>query len=140
MKMTAEEIVSMYNQDKSRSNMRKIAELNGCTIHEVGEFLKNAASQPTKRKPGRPKSSSTRKTKKDTKSKTRNKVEPLPDELRPKTYIIPPLVESLTKSKIEELRRRSEYFENEAKRLGLEADELQDFLNGGFCDGKKDGI
>lgn len=49
MKMTAEEILAMYNKDRSRENMQKIADLNGCTMHDIGEFLKAAADTPKKK-------------------------------------------------------------------------------------------
>lgn len=140
MKMTAEEILAMYNEDRSRENMQKIADLNGCTMHDVGEFLKAAADTPKKRGPGRPKKLSSDKTKSNKKSDTRNKVEALPEEKRSQKYLIPEIVESLTREKIDEYRRKADFFREKAAEEELKADELQDFLNGGFCDGAKDGI
>lgn len=140
MKMTAEEILAMYNEDRSRENMQKIADLNGCTMHDVGEFLKAAADTPKKRGPGRPKKPSSDKTKSNKKTETRKKVEPLPEEKRSKKYLIPEIIENLTKAKIDEFRRKAEFFREKALEEDLRADELQDFLNGGFCDGTKDGI
>lgn len=140
MKMTAEEILAMYNQDRSRENMQKIADLNGCTMHDIGEFLKAAADTPKKRGPGRPKKPSSEKTKSNKKTDTRNKVEALPEEKRSQKYLIPEIVESLTREKIDEYRRKADFFREKAAEEELKADELQDFLNGGFCDGAKDGI
>lgn len=140
MKMTAEEILAMYNKDRSRENMQKIADLNGCTMHDIGEFLKAAADTPKKRGPGRPKKSSGDKTKSNKKSDTRNKVEALPEEKRSHKYLIPEIVENLTREKIDEYRRKADFFREKADEEELKADELQDFLNGGFCDGTKDGI
>ena len=140
MKMTAEEILAMYNEDRSRENMKKIADLNNCTMHEVGEFLKAAADTPKKRKPGRPKKPGSKSTKNNKMDNSRKKVEPLPEEKRPKTYLIPEIVETMAKEKIEEFRRKAEFFRTKAQEEDLRADELQDFLNGGFCNGAKDGI
>ena len=140
MKMTAEEILAMYNKDRSRENMQKIADLNGCTMHDIGEFLKAAAVTPKKRGRGRPKKPSGDKTKSNKKSGTRNKVEALPEEKRSQKYLIPEIVENLTREKIDEYRRKADFFREKAAEEELKADELQDFLNGGFCDGAKDGI
>lgn len=135
MKMTAEEILEAYNRDISHANMQRIADENGCTIKEIGEFLKAAAAEPQKKKPGRPKgrkNTQTDATKKDVSKQTCNKVEPLPDELRAKKYLIPPVIESISLEKIDEYRRLAKIHLDEAKRLELEANELQDFLNGGI--------
>lgn len=140
MKMSAEEIVKAYNEDRSRANMQRIAEKNDCTIHEVGEFLKNAAKTPKKRGPGRPKKKKEDASLKDSFENTSRIVEPIEENMRPHTYLIPPVLETIAKEKIAELRRRSEFFKNKAKESDIEADELQDFLNGGYSDGQKDGI
>lgn len=140
MKMSAEEIVRAYNEDRSRANMQRIAEKNDCTIHEVGEFLKNAAKTPKKRGPGRPKKKKADDSLKDSFEKTSPIVEPIEENMRPHTYLIPPLIEQMTNEKIAELRRKSEFFMTKAKEADIEADELQDFLNGGYSDGQKDGI
>ena len=56
MKMTAEEIVEMYNKNPTRETMEQIAARNECSIQEIGEFLKNTAKeQEERKKPGRPK-------------------------------------------------------------------------------------
>lgn len=55
MKMTAEEIAKRYKEDPSRDNMQQLAKENGCSLQEVGQFLKDAAEKENKRKPGRPK-------------------------------------------------------------------------------------
>lgn len=140
MKMTAEEIVKAYNSDRSRENMQHIADENGCTIHEIGEFLKNAADNPQKKRPGRPKKLKADGTLKDKTKNVRPKVKPIEEELRPHTYLIPPVLETLAKEKIEEFRRKADFFKTKAMEAEIEADELQDFLNGGYSDGQEDGV
>ena len=139
MKMSAEEIITEYQKDPSRANMVKIAEANNATLEEIGNYLKDAAAP--KKKMGRPKGSKNRKstrsdkTLKDTSKKTSDKVESLPREMRANKYLIPPLLESIAKEKIDEYRRIAEIHREQAQKLDLEANELQDFLNGGLCDG-----
>lgn len=132
MKMTAEEIVAAYKADSSKANMQMLAELNGCSLKEIGEFLQNAAK---KRKPGRPKKLSSEATKRNKNQNLSNKVESLPEEKRAKKYLIPPILESISKEKIEEYRRTAEIHRNKAAELEIQANELQDFLNGGGQNG-----
>lgn len=139
MKMSAREIFSEYNKDRSRENMQRIADMNGCTLHEVGEFLKNAAT-PEKKKPGRPKKLSSEPTKKDEESNTSNIIEPLPEEKRAQKYLIPEEVEIITREKIAEHKRMAEMFQQKAAEAILKANELQDFLNGGCVYGHEDAI
>lgn len=55
MRMTAEEIVKVYNENPTRETMERIAEKNECSIQEIGEFLKNTAKEQGEKKgPGRP--------------------------------------------------------------------------------------
>lgn len=144
MKMTAEEIVEMYEKDRSRDCMQRIADLNGCTIKEVGEFLKNA-SQP-KRKPGRPKKEQESKepecdnTLKDDFEKLENKVESVPVKKPRHTYMIPEVVVEATKQKIEDARRMAKFHEDKAQEYNLIVMECEDFLFGGFCNGQEDGL
>ena len=147
MKMTAQEILDMYNQNRSRETMEKIAALNDCTIKEVGEFLKNAASQP-KKKPGRPKKdksevsnlSSSEDTLKDKAEEESIKVE-LPSDKKPRrSYLIPELVVEATKEKIREYKRMAEFHEKKMEEYNLQVGELEDFLRGGFCHGEEDGL
>ena len=140
MKWSAERIVEEYKKDISRANMERIAQENDCTLKEIGEFLQQAALEPLKRRPERPKKQKADKTKKDENQKVRLKVEPVEENKRPHTYLIPTTIESMAKAKIEELRRRVEFFKTKAQEAELEADELQDFLNGGYCNGQKDGV
>lgn len=140
MKMTAEEIVKAYNADRSRENMQRIADENGCTLHEIGEFLKDAANMPQKKRLGRPKKQKADKTLDNKNKIMRSKVEPIEENKRPHTYLIPPTLETMAKEKIAELRRKCDFFKTKAMEAEIEADELQDFLNGGYSDGQKDGI
>lgn len=146
MKMTAQEIVEMYNQNRSRETMQKIAEINGCTIKEVGEFLKEAATP--KRGPGRPKKEKPEELKvpsieKTLEDKTENpeiKSEAVPVKAARHSYMIPEVVVEATREKIDEARRKAKYFEEKAEEYNLIVMECEDFLQGGFCNGSKDGI
>lgn len=140
MKMSAEEIVKAYNADRSRENMQRIADENGCTLHEIGEFLKDSANMPQNKRPGRPKKQKADKTLDNKNKITCSKVEPIEENKRPHTYLISPLLETIAKEKIAELRRKCDFFKTKAMEAEIEADELQDFLNGGYSDGQKDGI
>lgn len=140
MKWSAERIVKEYKKDISRANMERIAKENDCTLKEIGEFLQQAALEPLKKRPGRPKKQKADKTKKDENQKVRPKVEPVEENKRPHTYLIPPVLENIAKEKIAELRRKCDFFKTKAMEAEIEADELQDFLNGGYCNGQKDGI
>lgn len=59
MKMTAEEIVKSFKEDSSRENMQRLADENECSLHDIGEFLKEEAAKNTpaadKKKAGWPK-------------------------------------------------------------------------------------
>lgn len=90
MKMTAEEIVKIYKADPSRETMLQLARDNECTLKDIGEFLKDAATP--KKKPGRPKGSGRGKktpknevcdtTKKDKNKKVVLKVDSATQEMR----------------------------------------------------------
>lgn len=144
MKMTAEEIVEMYDKDRTRDCMQRIADLNDCTIKEVGEFLKNAA-QP-KKKPGRPKKEQASKspeceqTLKDNSEKVDNKSESVQGKKPRHSYMIPEVVVQATKEKIEDARRRAKFHEDKAQEYNLIVMECEDFLYGGFCNGEEDGL
>ncbi len=135
MKDSIEQIVARYKADPSRENMKRIADDNGCTMKEIGEFLKDAA---TPRKPGRPKSPRSEATKKGTNKKASIKDDSNEGEMHSKKYLIPQIIESITKEKIAELSRLQEIHINKAKELELEIDELKDFLSGGFDYGHKE--
>jgi len=147
MKMTAEEILEMYNANRSRETMQKIAELNDCTIKDVGEFLKNAASQP-KRKPGRPKKdkaqepdlTSIEEPKEDKIEKEEIKSETQPVQKPRHSYMIPEVVVEATREKIAEAKRKAKYYEEKANEYNLIAMECEDFLEGGWCSGTEDGL
>lgn len=140
MKMTAEEIVKLYNANPCHETMEKIAKANECSIHDVGAFLKSVAETPEKRKPGRPKKPSTDSTKKDESEKSEIKNESDEVKKHPHTYLIPDQIYDITKTKIEELRRMGRFHADKAEEYFMTANECEDFLNGGFCCGHKDGI
>ena len=135
MKDSIEQIVARYKADPSRENMKRIADDNGCTMKEIGEFLKDAS---TPKKPGRPKTPRSEATKKGTNKKVSNKIDSDEGEMCSKKYLIPQIIESITKEKIAELSRLQEIHINKAKELELEIDELKDFLSGGFNYGDKE--
>lgn len=135
MKDSIEQIVSKYKADPSRENMKRIADDNGCTMKDIGELLKNAA---IKKKPGRPKSPRSEATKKGTNKKASIKDNSNEGEMHSKKYLIPQIIESITKEKIAELLRLQEIHVNKAIELELEIDELKDFLSGGFDYGDKE--
>lgn len=136
MKDSIEQIMERYKADPSSENMRQIAIDNGCTMHEIGQMLKAAASK--KKSPGRPKKPSSDTTKKNTKEKASSKDGSDEGEMHAKKYLIPQIIESITKEKIDELTRLKEIHEYKAKELELEIDELKDFLSGGFKYGDKE--
>ena len=148
MKMTAQEILDMYNQNRTRETMEKIAQLNDCTIKEVGEFLKDAAAQPPKKKPGRPKKekpeegilSSSEEALFDTTEKEEIKSEPQLAKKSRHSYMIPEVVVEATREKIEEARRKAKYYEQKAEEYNLIVMECEDFLEGGWCSGTEDGL
>lgn len=143
MKETAEQIVKRYKADPSRENMQQIALDNDCTMQEIGEFLKDAATP--KKKPGRPKSkeASERKKipseaiKKRKNEKVSNKSDSVERKMLAKTYLIPPVMLSIGKEKAEEYRRLAEIHKVKARELELQAIEIEDFLEGGFTDGNE---
>lgn len=140
MKDTVEQIVEKYIANPSRENMHQIAEYNGCTIKEIGQLLKEAAT-PGRRKPGRPKSrknSSMEPTIKRTSVKKSNKIGSNESDTLAKRYLIPPIVESMAREKAEELKKLKDIHVNKARELQLEIDEIVDFLNGGLVDGAKE--
>lgn len=145
MKMSAEEIVIMYNQDRSRKTMERIAEINGCSIREVGEFLKAAAGK-NKKKPGRPPKKALPEIDltpidevlKDEIEKSENKVESNGVKITRKTYLIPDVVVEETRKKIDEFKRLAKYHEDKMEEYNLMANECEDFLNGGEFNGSKD--
>ena len=144
MKMTAEEILASFKSDSSRENMQRLADENGCTMKEIGQFLKDAATP--KKKPGRPKgskalkSSSRENTLKDKEKNASTKEDSFEGIMLARKYLIPPIIKSLTQEKIEELSRLKLIHENKALELKIEIDELTDFLDGGFIDGEEEGI
>ena len=147
MKMTAEEILEMFNANRSRETMQKIAELNDCTIKEVGEFLKNAASQP-KRKPGRPKKDKAQELdltgieepKENETKEVLIKSGDIPVKKPRHSYMIPEVVVEATREKIAEAKRKAKYYEEKANEYNLIAMECEDFLEGGWCNGTEDGL
>ena len=144
MKMTAEEIVEMYNKDRTRETMQKIAELNGCTIKEVGEFLKNAAT--VKKKPGRPKGAKNQKKTsaeevlKDENQEQSSNESQILGRKRTRSYLIPDCVVEVTKQKIDEYKRLAQFHESKAEEYYLIVNEYEDFLNGGTFNGSENGI
>lgn len=149
MKMTAEEILEMYNADRSRETMEIIAAMNDCTIKEVGEFLKKAAKEQPKKKPGRkPKSEkaesgnlcSTEDTKSHDTEEVTIKEQPHEDKMHRGSYLIPEVVVGLTRDKIKEYKRMADFHAQKMEEYNLLALECEDFLQGGFCNGEKDGI
>ena len=147
MKMTADEIFAMYDKNRSRETMQKIADLNDCTIKEVGEFLKDVANRP-KRKPGRPKKEKAEEpiltgieeTKKDKTEESENKVVSEPVKNSRHSYMIPEVVVEATREKIAEARRKAKYYEEKAEEYNLIVLECEDFLEGGWCSGTEDGL
>lgn len=143
MKMTADEILEMYNKDRSKEGMQMIADLNGCSIKEVGEFLKEQAVCKPKKKPGRPKKQKNPSTENVLKDKDENLTNidvSVPVKKRPRSYIIPDCVVDITKLKIEEYKRLAKFHEQKAEELYLIVNECEDFLNGGTFNGSENSI
>lgn len=132
MKMSAEEILRRYNEDSSHENLERIAAENGCTIREVGLFLREAAKgeneEPKKKRPGRPKkspetskSSPSEETKSNKNKKKSSKVKSAECEMPPS------IVMELVELKIHELERMIVVFEDKVNELKTQHDELVEF-------------
>lgn len=116
MKMTAEEIVKIYKSDPSRETMQQLAIDNDCTIKDIGEFLKAAATQKPaeapereKKKAGRPKGSSNKE-----KSKK-------PKEL-------PEYVKAALEARLQTLNENRQILLTSLERVNTEAEEITSFL------------
>lgn len=118
MKMTAEEIVKIYKSDPSRETMQQLAIDNDCTMKDIGEFLKAAATAKTeeiqqaaekpaeeKKGPGRPK-------------KTK---EPKPKEL-------PEYVRATLEARLKALNENRQILMTSLERVNREAEEITNFL------------
>lgn len=142
--MTAEEIVKAYKADPSRENMLQLAHDNECTLHEMGEFLKQAATpeKPAeKKKAGRPpknkKMTGTEATKKDKEKKVMLKMEPAPEEMREGELkeketknIIPPVIQSILFTRLECIREKRRILIESLDAINDEEDEIMKFLRG----------
>lgn len=142
MKWTAEEILKAYKSDPSKENMERIAEENGCSVKEVGQFLKEAAEKQPKKKPGRPPKNKNLTTSDSTiindSKKLTIKVESQPDEVQ--GYFIPESVKIFTENKIDELYRLADIMDEKAAEKRKEAEELRKFLDGGAKYGSENGV
>lgn len=144
MKMSAEEITRRYKEDSSHENLERIAAENGCTIREVGLFLREAAKgeneEPKKKRPGRPKkspeiskSSPNEETKSNKNKRKSSKVMSAECEMPPS------IVMELVELKIHELERMIVVFEDKVKELKTQHDELVEFKER-WQNGAKDGV
>lgn len=127
MKMTAEEIVKIYKSDPSRETMQQLAIDNDCTMKDIGEFLKAAATakkteeimqdaeKPAeapaeeKKKPGRPKGSAN-------KEKT----------VKPKE--LPEYVRATLEARLQSLNENRQILLTSLERVNREAEEITNFL------------
>lgn len=119
MKMTAEEIVKIYKSDPSKETMQQLAIDNDCTLKDIGEFLKAAATAKKteeimqdaeapaeeKKGPGRPK-------------KTK---EPKPKEL-------PEYVKATLEARLNALNENRQILLTSLERVNREAEEITNFL------------
>ena len=127
MKMTAEEIVKIYKSDPSRETMQQLAIDNDCTMKDIGEFLKAAATSKKteeimqdavktaeapaeeKKKPGRPKGSANR-------EKT----------VKPKE--LPEYVRATLEARLNALNENRQILLTSLERVNREAEEITNFL------------
>lgn len=140
MKMTAEEIVKVYKADPRRETMLQLAHENECTMHEIGEFLKNAAAEQKPaddKKPARsPKSrkkSGTKATKKDKEKKVILKVEPAPQQMpenESKKERLPKIIQDILYKRLELIREKRRYLIDSLDEINDEEDEITRFLRG----------
>lgn len=144
MKMSAEEITRRYKEDSSHENLERIAAENGCTIREVGLFLREAAKgeneEPKKKRPGRPKkspeiskSSPNEETKSNKNKRKSSKVMSAECEMPPS------IVMELVELKIHELERMIVVFEDKVNELKTQHDELVEFKER-WQNGAKNGV
>ena len=117
MKMTAEDIVKVYNNNPCRKTMEQLALANNCTIADIGHYLKEEAakkeaetsSTEEKKKPGRPKGSAN-------KEKT----------MKPKE--LPEYVRATLEARLQSLNENRQILLNSLERVNKEAEELTNFL------------
>lgn len=126
MKMTAEEIVKIYKSDPSKETMQQLAIDNDCTMKDIGEFLKAAATAKKteeimqnpitaeapaeeKKKPGRPKGSTNR-------EKT----------VKPKE--LPEYVRATLEARLQSLNENRQILLTSLERVNREAEEITNFL------------
>lgn len=144
MKMSAEEITRRYKEDSSHENLERIAAENGCTIREVGLFLKEAAKgeneEPKKKRPGRPKKSpETSKSSPSEETKSNKKKRKSSKVMSAECEMPPSIVMELVELKIHELERMIVVFEDKVKELKTQHDELVEFKER-WQNGAKDGV
>lgn len=150
MKWTAEQILEEYNKDRSHQNMKRIADENGVTMKEIGEFLKNEAAKNTpagQKKKGRPKGTATGKksqkrsgaenTLNDTKEEKEIKSDSCPRkiDLGPVKEDIPGPVRKLITDQLNTIEVKMSYHQEALDDLKKEKAELISFLTGGDFDG-----
>lgn len=144
MKMSAEEITRRYKEDSSRENLERIAAENGCTIREVGLFLKEAAKgeneEPKKKRPGRPKKSpETSKSSPSEETKSNKNKRKSSKVMSAECEMPPSIVMELVELKIHELERMIVVFEDKVKELKTQHDELVEFKER-WQNGAKNGV
>lgn len=123
MKMTAEEIVKIYKSDPSKETMQQLAIDNDCTLKDIGEFLKAAATAKKteeimqdaeapaeeKKKPGRPKGSTNRE-----------------KSVKPKE--LPEYVRATLEARLNALIENRQILLTSLERVNREAEEITNFL------------
>lgn len=144
MKMSAEEILRRYKEDSSHENLERIAAENGCTIREVGLFLKEAAKgeneEPKKKRPGRPKKSpETSKSSPSEETKSNKNKRKSSKVMSAECEMPPSIVMELVELKIHELERMIVVFEDKVNELKSQHDELVEFKER-WQNGAKDGV
>lgn len=146
MEMSQNEIVSKFEKNPKREQIKILAQLNDCGEYLIENILKANGVEIPEKKPGRPKKNAAV-SKNPSRDKTKileddyveNKSELCEREIQPQPvpkYLIPASVQEMTKDKIEQLQRQIMAFCDRIDELNAEKHELEVFLKGEW---KEDG-
>ena len=146
MEMSQKEIVSRFEMNPKREQIKILAQLNDCGEYLIENILKTNGVEIPEKKKGRPKknaavsnnpSSDESKILKDDCMDNNSELCEREIKLQPvPKYLIPTSVQEMTKDKIEQLQRQIMAFCDRIDELNAEKHELEVFLKGEW---KEDG-
>ena len=146
MEMSQKEIVSRFEMNPKREQIKILAQLNDCGEYLIENILKTNGVEIPEKKKGRPKKNaavsnnpSSDESKIPEDDYVDNNIELCEREIKPRPvpkYLIPASVQEMTKDKIEQLQRQIMAFCDRIDELNAEKHELEVFLKGEW---KEDG-